>query len=43
MPNATSKPHPKSSKRREQFKWFDPSKGYGFIVADDNLPDILLH
>jgi CspA family cold shock protein len=24
-------------------KWFDPSKGYGFIVADDNLPDILLH
>ena len=24
-------------------KWFDPSKGYGFVVADDNLPDILLH
>ena len=43
IPNATRKPHPKSSKHREQSQWFDPSKGYGFIVADDNLPDILLH
>ena len=24
-------------------KWFDPSRGYGFIVPDENLPDILLH
>ena len=24
-------------------KWFDPSKGYGFIVPDENLPDIFLH
>jgi CspA family cold shock protein len=24
-------------------KWFDPSKGYGFIVSDEGLPDILLH
>ncbi len=24
-------------------KWFDPSKGYGFIVPDRDLPDILLH
>lgn len=24
-------------------KWFDASKGYGFIVADNGLPDILLH
>jgi cold shock protein len=24
-------------------KWFDPSKGYGFIVPDENLPDVLLH
>jgi CspA family cold shock protein len=24
-------------------KWFDPSKGYGFIVPDDDLPEILLH
>ncbi len=24
-------------------KWFDASKGYGFIVPDTGLPDILLH
>jgi len=24
-------------------KWFDPAKGYGFVVADDGGPDILLH
>jgi len=24
-------------------KWFDPSKGYGFVVPDENLPDVLLH
>jgi CspA family cold shock protein len=24
-------------------KWFDPSKGYGFIVPDEALPDVLLH
>ena len=24
-------------------KWFDASKGYGFIVPDDGSPDILLH
>jgi CspA family cold shock protein len=24
-------------------KWFDPSKGYGFIVPDENLPDVLLN
>ena len=24
-------------------KWFDVSKGYGFIVPDTGLPDILLH
>ena len=24
-------------------KWFDPSAGYGFIVPDDDLPDVLLH
>ena len=24
-------------------KWFDASKGYGFIIPDDGLPDILLH
>lgn len=24
-------------------KWFDPVKGYGFVVADEGGPDILLH
>ncbi|AJE47705.1 cold-shock protein [Celeribacter indicus] len=24
-------------------KWFDPSRGFGFVVADDGGPDILLH
>jgi len=24
-------------------KWFDASKGYGFIIPDSGLPDILLH
>jgi CspA family cold shock protein len=24
-------------------KWFDVSKGYGFITPDDGLPDVLLH
>lgn len=24
-------------------KWFDVSKGFGFVVPDEDLPDILLH
>jgi cold shock protein len=24
-------------------KWFDPEKGFGFVVADEGGPDILLH
>ncbi|MGH1330588.1 MAG: cold-shock protein [Paracoccaceae bacterium] len=24
-------------------KWFDPTKGFGFVVAEDGGPDILLH
>ena len=26
-----------------QVKWFDPVKGFGFVVADQGGPDILLH
>lgn len=26
-----------------QVKWFDMTKGFGFVVADDGGPDILLH
>jgi cold shock protein len=26
-----------------QIKWFDTSKGYGFVTSDDGGPDILLH
>ena len=24
-------------------KWFDPGKGFGFVVSDEGGPDILLH
>jgi CspA family cold shock protein len=26
-----------------RIKWFDVSKGYGFIIPDNGLPDVLLH
>ena len=28
---------------RGTVKWFDPVKGFGFVLADDGGPDILLH
>ncbi|WP_366915539.1 cold shock domain-containing protein, partial [uncultured Lentibacter sp.] len=28
---------------RGSVKWFDPVKGFGFVVADTGGPDILLH
>lgn len=28
---------------RGQVKWFDPAKGFGFVVAEHGGPDILLH
>lgn len=29
--------------KKGQVKWFDAVKGYGFLIADDDLGDILLH
>lgn len=26
-----------------KIKWFDPVKGYGFIIPEDGSPDVLLH
>lgn len=26
-----------------RIKWFDSTKGYGFIVPDDAMPDVMLH
>lgn len=28
---------------RGRVKWFDPGKGFGFVVTDEGGPDILLH
>lgn len=28
---------------RGRVKWFDPVKGFGFVVSDEGGPDILLH
>lgn len=28
---------------RGRVKWFDPAKGFGFVLADEGGPDILLH
>ncbi|MBW7921812.1 MAG: CspA family cold shock protein [Rubellimicrobium sp.] len=28
---------------RGHVKWFDPAKGYGFVIAESGGPDILLH
>lgn len=28
---------------RGHVKWFDPGKGFGFVVSDDGGPDVLLH
>lgn len=28
---------------RGRVKWFDPGKGFGFVISEDGGPDILLH
>ncbi len=32
-----------ASRIKGQVKWFDPVKGFGFVVSDTGGPDILLH
>jgi CspA family cold shock protein len=34
---------PEVSEVSGSIKWFDPSKGYGFIIPDGGLADVLLH
>jgi CspA family cold shock protein len=34
---------PSSPRKTGSVKWFDPVKGFGFIVADGGGPDILVH
>ncbi len=42
-----SDPHEESVRISGRVKWFDPAKGYGFVVPDDpdqtDLRDVLLH
>lgn len=33
----------KESVLRGRVKWFDPAKGFGFVIAEEGGPDILLH
>jgi CspA family cold shock protein len=35
--------HPEVFEITGSIKWFDLSKGYGFVIADDGLGDVLLH
>jgi cold shock protein len=39
----TDDDRPLGEVRAGHVKWFDPGKGFGFIVADMGGPDILLH
>ena len=36
-------PAPEVIKIAGAIKWFDASKGYGFIIPDNGMPDVLLH
>ncbi len=38
-----AKPTQGTERIRGRVKWFDPTKGFGFVVSDEGGPDILLH
>ena len=40
---AVTKDRENTRRPKGQVKWFDPVKGFGFVVADEGGPDILLH
>ncbi|MCL3883558.1 cold shock domain-containing protein [Marivita sp. GX14005] len=44
MLDTTVEHSPKADARVSGYvKWFDPAKGFGFLVSDEGGPDILLH
>jgi len=40
---AVTKDRDNTRRLKGQVKWFDPVKGFGFVVAEEGGPDILLH
>ncbi|GAB4291903.1 MAG: hypothetical protein Kow0058_10640 [Roseovarius sp.] len=39
----TDRPAAPPTRLRGRVKWFDPARGFGFVVAEGGGPDILLH
>jgi CspA family cold shock protein len=49
FPHGRSDPPPRKDQSKDLktitgvIKWYDPSKGYGFVTPDDGSPEVLLH
>jgi len=41
--NTVTRDKEQTRRLKGQVKWFDPVKGFGFVVANEGGPDILLH